>query len=208
MHIQAVSVSCPIWLPLQYGVDQSPGHPLHADGTIRGSPVLGGSVPSSVTPCGSPGFTPGGPTLPGAAVTGSFPFGSSGSGGRIERVKSPTTSVTLARPRLDGYLIAGTGVGRCAAPTAQTTAFTRCVADDDVTTKPAIVVLTCVTASVSSMSFVGLFASWTSCPVTTRSRRSASPTRVCVATAARGLGAISDGTRSSIDAPTSSSRTG
>jgi len=85
MHIHAVSVSdanC----PPQFGVCHSAGHPDHADGLIVGKPGPAGPGSTKTTPSGSPGFTFGGPTVPGAAVTGSFPFGISGSGGRIARV--------------------------------------------------------------------------------------------------------------------------
>src|SRR4029077_5900567 len=88
MHVHAVSSTGP--LPVYQLAFQSAGQPLQADGTIRVGPAggTGGVASSSVTPCGSPGLTLGGPTVPGVAVTGSFPFGISG--GRIERVKRPT----------------------------------------------------------------------------------------------------------------------
>jgi hypothetical protein len=98
MHIHAVSASTRV---AEYQlVFQSLGQPDHGDGMILGSPVLGGSVPVIVTPCGSPGFTFGGPTVPGAAVGGSFPFGTSGDGGRIAREnrRGTTTTVNVCGP--------------------------------------------------------------------------------------------------------------
>jgi len=51
---------------------------------------------STTTPFGSPGLTFGGPTVPGAAVTGSLSFGVTGSGGLMARVKRPTTEPPYA----------------------------------------------------------------------------------------------------------------
>jgi len=74
----------------QYGVNQSDGHPDHADGTIVGGRQSGGSAPVSTTPCGSPGVAAGGPTVAGGTLAGSFSFGIM-SGGRIERRESQPT---------------------------------------------------------------------------------------------------------------------
>src|SRR5262249_47022274 len=98
-HIQAMSTRLSKrGLLFQYGGHQSAGQPDQAEGTIRGGNPAGGLSPSSKTPWGSPGLTAwSGPTVPGAAVTGSFGFGTMSSGGRIDRFHTASQSTEIRK---------------------------------------------------------------------------------------------------------------
>ena len=77
------------------GVCHSAGQPDQADATMEGGGgEYCGSVAATTTPCGSPGFTSGGPTVLGKASAGVLSFGVS-SDGWIER-NSKSVKPTLA----------------------------------------------------------------------------------------------------------------
>ena len=205
-HIQAVSVSVRQRRPVPVRGAHSAGQPDHGDGTIvrRDPRRRGAGDLDAVRVTRAERRRADGRRWDRRRVVRVRDLGVGGPDRPGE--KHPPASNDNPRTR-DCQAMAGTGPAG-APPRAPTPPPSRDGSPVERVTScsPAMRLLTWAAANASSRSAV--VSSWTTCAVTARSRSSASPTRVCVGAAGLRLRRHVGRHRSSIDAPTSSSRIG